>query len=151
MPNEMGEVGVNAVGLGMRVEVALLDAAGAAEPLAFDVVADRQADFDAGFLGAGTPLVQAVWGRRPGAVVSYPMADIVRVRVVRVTPSTRTPGVQTDRDAAVREAVERSNLEDMVRLALTVDVKWGDYDPEGIVPADEPEKPDSPDKPDEAD
>jgi hypothetical protein len=25
----------------------------------------------------------------------------------------------------------------MARLALTVDVKWGSYDPEGILPGDE--------------
>jgi hypothetical protein len=35
------------------------------------------------------------------------------------------------------QAVERSKAQDMARLALTVDVKWGSYDPDGILPGDE--------------
>jgi hypothetical protein len=33
--------------------------------------------------------------------------------------------------------VERSEAQDMARLALTVDVKWGSYDPDGILPGGE--------------
>jgi hypothetical protein len=58
------------------------------------------------------------------------------VRILSVKPSDRAPeaGAAEAREAALREAVNKSNLEDAVRLALTVDVKWGDYDPEGIEP-----------------
>ena len=37
---------------------------------------------------------------------------------------------------SAREAAARSDLEDTVRLALTFSSKWGDYDPEGILPSD---------------
>ena len=37
----------------------------------------------------------------------------------------------------IQQAVERSEALDMARLALTVDVKWGAYDPDGILPGDE--------------
>jgi len=69
-----------------------------------------------------------------GAVVPYRVADVVELRILRITASTRTPDATAPegRRSAVQEAVSRSNLEDAVRLALTVDVKWGDYDPEGI-------------------
>ena len=54
------------VALGTHVEVELIDESGASEHLAFDLVPDEQADFANGFLGAGTPLAQAIWGRTRG-------------------------------------------------------------------------------------
>jgi hypothetical protein len=124
------------VRVGTRVAVELIDDAGGAERLAFDIVSERAADFSAGFLGAGTPLAQAILGRTAGSVVPYSLADVVAVHILSVEPSARAPepGAAEARDAALREAVDKSNLEDAVRLALTVDVKWGDYDPEGIEP-----------------
>jgi Transcription elongation factor, GreA/GreB, C-term len=119
-----------------RVEVELVDDSGGVERLAFDIVPESAADFSAGFLGAGTPLAQAILGERVGSVVPYGLADVVAVRILSVKPSVRAPeaGAAEARDAVLREAVNKSNLEDAVRLALTVDVKWGDYDPEGIEP-----------------
>lgn len=124
------------VALGTRVEAELMDQAGRGERLAFDIVPDRAADFAAGFLGAGTPLAQAIMGRPAGTVVSYEVGDMNEVRILSVARSQRVADedAAATRQAAVQEAVERSNLEEMVRLALTVDVKWGDYDPEGIAP-----------------
>jgi len=125
---------LSVVHVGTRVEVELLDDSGGAECLAFDIVPESAADFSAGFLGAGTPLAQAILGERVGRVLSYRLADVVAVRILSVKPSERAPeaGAAEAREAALREAVNKSNLEDAVRLALTVDVKWGDYDPEGI-------------------
>jgi hypothetical protein len=40
------------------------------------------------------------------------------------------------RQAVNQGAVERSEALDMARLALTVDVKWGSYDHDAILPAD---------------
>ena len=104
------------------------------ERLAFDVVADEQADFASGFLGAGTPLAQAILGQPAGATVPYAVADEVEVRILSVAPSERGPApeVAAAREAAAQEAVSKANMEEMVRLALTVDVKWGDYDPEAL-------------------
>jgi hypothetical protein len=125
-----------AVHVGTRVEVELIDSAGGAERLAFDVVPESAADFSAEFLGAGTPLAQAILGEMAGTTVPYKIADIVAVRILSVEASRRVPdsGAAEARQALLREAVDKSNLEDAVRLALTVDVKWGDYDPEGLEP-----------------
>jgi Transcription elongation factor, GreA/GreB, C-term len=124
------------VHVGTRVEVELIDADGGVERLALDIVSESAADFAAGFLGAGTPLAQAILGEAAGSTVPYALADIVAVRVLSVEPSRRAPaaGAAQAREAMLREAVDKSNLEDAVRLALTVDVKWGDYDPEGLEP-----------------
>ena len=46
-------------------------------------------------------------------------------------------GAAANRQAVIQQAVERSEVLDMARLALTVDVKWGSYDPDGILPGDE--------------
>lgn len=119
------------VELGMHVEVELIDEAGASEPLAFDLAPDEQADFAHGFMGAGTPLAQAIWGKGAGEVVAYRLGGIVSVRVVNVTPAAR---VQVEDVAAKRQAVldravaESERISDMV-FALAVGSKWGDYDP----------------------
>ena len=126
--------GPTTVHIGTHVEVELLEESGGVEHMAFDIVPESAADFSKGFLGAGTPLAQAILGEQPGHVVPYGLADIAAVRILSVVTSQRAPDddAAADREAAVREAVSKSNLEDAVRLALTVDVKWGDYDPEGI-------------------
>jgi len=122
------------VRIGAHVKVELVSEGGDVERLAFDVTPDAQADFASGFLGAGTPLARAILGQPAGATVPYAVADAVEVRIVSVAPSQRAPApeVAAARQAAVREAVSKANMEEMVRLALTVDVKWGDYDPEAL-------------------
>ena len=62
------------------------------------------------------------------------MADIVEVRILSVTPAASLPPGDTaaSRQAVIDEAVAKSNRADMLQLALTVDVKWGDYDPDGL-------------------
>jgi hypothetical protein len=122
------------VRIGARIEIELLSETGEVEHLAVDVVADGQADFAAGFLGAGTPLARAILGQPTGATVPYAVADVVQVRILSVAPSERVPvpDVAAAREAAVQEAVSKANMEEMVRLALTVDVKWGDTDPEAL-------------------
>jgi len=124
------------VALGTRVEIELVNQAGEAERLIFDIVPDRAADFAAGFLGAGTLLARAIMGRPVGSVIPYAAGDAMEVHILSVALSEREADdrASASRRAAIQEAVSRSNQEEMVRLALTVDVKWGDYDPEGIAP-----------------
>jgi hypothetical protein len=124
------------VALGTHVEVELVDEHGASEPLAFDLVPDEQADFASGFLGAGTPLAQAIWGKCAGDVVTYRLGDVVSVRVVKVMTAERVQeeDVAAKRQAVIRQAVaESERISDMV-FALAVGSKWGDYDP-GEAPA----------------
>ncbi len=124
---------------GSRVILEMMDEQGGRERLTLDIAPDAAADFAAGFLGAGTPLAQAILSKPAGSVIPYRMGDIVEVRIIEIAPSERAPAedAAAARDALTQEAVERANLEDIVRLALTVDVKWGDYDPEALEP---PEK-----------
>ncbi|MCX7671568.1 MAG: GreA/GreB family elongation factor [Anaerolineae bacterium] len=125
------------VQIGDLVEVELIAADGAVERLTFDIVPDARADFAAGFLAAGTPLARAILGRPVGATVSYPVGDVVAVRILAAQASARVP--PSDQTAArlstIQKAVERAEREEMARLALTVDVKWGAYDP-GALEAD---------------
>lgn len=122
------------VALGTHVEIELRSETGDAERLAFDIVPDAAADFAAGFLAAGAPLARAILGRPAGAVVSYRQADIVEARILSVRPSQRLAdeAAAEARKAATQEAVARAVTEESVQLALTVNVKWGDYDPEPL-------------------
>ena len=125
----------NEVALGCHVEVELIGESGENEYLAFDIVPDSEADFSSGLLGVGTPLAQAIAGQHAGGVVPYRLGDILEVKILTVAPGARIPTGETaaDRQGVIQKAISRSDLDDALRLALTVDVKWGDYDPEGIV------------------
>ena len=117
--------------LGTHVEVELIDVSGACETLAFDLVLDEQADFANGFLGAGTPLAQAIWGKGQGDVVAYRQGDVASVRMVKVTTAERVQeeDVAARRQAVLQQAVaESERISDMV-FALAAGSKWGDYDP----------------------
>jgi Transcription elongation factor, GreA/GreB, C-term len=121
---------------GASVEVELIDESGAGERLAVVIVPDKEADFDSGFLGAGTPLAKALLGQRLGSVVAYKQGDIREVRILAVTPGAalRKTGAGASRQAVIEKALDKADLEDALRLALTVDVKWGEYDPEALAP-----------------
>ena len=119
------------VELGAHVEVILIDEMGGREALAFDIVPDEQADFASGFLGAGTPLAQALLGHVAGSVLSYRVGDVVQVQIAHVSAAARTPAedVAARRQAVLQQAVAESDrVSDMV-FALAVGSKWGDYDP----------------------
>ena len=76
-------------------------------------------------------------GRPAGSAVPYRVGDLAEVHILAVTLSERraTEDAAETRQALTQEAVERARLDEMVQLALTVNVKWGDYDPEGIAPS----------------
>jgi hypothetical protein len=123
------------VTLGSHVEVELVGESGERETLAFDLVQDDAADFSSGLLGLGTPLAQAVLGRPAGSRVPYRVGDIREVRILRVAAGKYDPGdvATVNRQAVIQKAISQSDLADAVRFALTVDQKWGETDPEGIV------------------
>jgi len=124
------------VAVGMHVEVELVDESGAGERLTLDIVPDDEADFSSGFLGISTPLSRAMLGRRAGSVVPYRAGDIREVRILSVATSARPPAedVAATREAILQKAVTKSDMADTVRFALSVDTKWGGYDPSGIAP-----------------
>jgi transcription elongation GreA/GreB family factor len=125
------------VALGTRVEIEMISELGDSERLTFDLVPDRAADFTAGFLGASTPLARAIMGHPVGSVVPYRIGDMTEVHILAVALSERRAAEDAAevRHAVTQEVVERAKLDEMVQLALTVNVKWGNYDPEGIIPS----------------
>jgi hypothetical protein len=137
-PIRPDEEGPPKVAVGSRVEIELIDESGAVERLSLLVVPDRAADFEAGQLGAGTPLARALLGRQAGSTIAYRMGDAAHVRLLSVTREGVPRGdAEAERESIIREAVKKSEMAETLRLALTVDVKWGEYDPEGIAPEDQ--------------
>ncbi len=124
------------VALRMHVEVELIGESGEEERLTLDIVPDAEADFSAGFLGISTPLSRAMLGRQAGSVVPYRAGDIREVRILSVAAGERpsSEDVAASREAILQKAVTKSDMADTVRYALSVDTKWGGYDPSGIAP-----------------
>lgn len=128
------------VGLGSRVVLELIDGHGEAERLSLALVPDDNADFQAGYLGAGTRLAAAMMGQQAGQTVPYRHGDLVEIRILDVEPFavSEAPDAASARRAVIQKAIDKSDLQDTLRLALAVSVKWGDYDPDGIAPEGEP-------------
>ena len=116
-------------GLGMHVEIELIDTQGQAESMVIDIVPAKAADLDRGLIAANTPLAKAIRGKGAGQVVPYGLGDIHSIRVVRVIASE----VAAPADAAQRrEAVLKKALWDAERtnaemFAASFSGKWGDY------------------------
>jgi len=121
------------IGLGTHAEVELVDEAGDAERLAFDIVPDAQADFAHGFLGLGTPLAQAILGQTAGSAVPYRVGDMAQARILSVTLDVRAPStdVEAKRQAVLRQALAQAEQVSDMAFALAIGSKWGDYDPGG--------------------
>lgn len=121
---------------GMFVELELVSQKGEKQRLALTIVQDAQSDFDAGFLGEGTPLAKAILGQSVGTVIPYRVADMRSVRILSALPADHT---QADKAAAHREAVlkdaaEKSEFTSAQIFATSADTKWGDYDVDGLDP-----------------
>lgn len=130
----MNDMQVIIISLNTRVELELVDSEGGSEELSFDLVEDTQADYYAGFLGTGTPLAKAILGQVAGSWIDYQVGDIVGIRILSVRKSSRQA---EDRAAArqdtIRRVVALSELKDRIAVATSVDNKWGDYDPAGLL------------------
>ena len=75
--------------IGTQVEIELLTRAGDRQRLTFDLVADAQADIQAGFLGASTPLAKAILGESPRILIPYFTEEYQGVEILSITASTR--------------------------------------------------------------
>jgi hypothetical protein len=132
--------GVPRVGLGSRVVVELIDERGEAQRLSLAIVPDDNADFQSGYLGVGTRLATAMMGQQAGHTVPYRHGGLVEIRILDIEPFavSEAPDAASARRAVIQRAIDKSDLQDTLRLALAVSVKWGDYDPNGIAPEDGP-------------
>ncbi len=117
------------VGIGIHVELDLIDADGNTERIAFDLVKEQAAAFDQGRLSADAPLGKAIRGKRVGSVVEYVMGDIRRVRVVSLAPA-QTPApadAAARRTALLEEARRKAERTNADMFASSFSGKWGDY------------------------
>ncbi len=119
---------------GRHVELELKYQTAERERLSLDVVADKSADFDHGFLGESTPLAKAIMGRQAGEVVPYRAGDIVEVRILSVSAelSAQPEDLSQRREETERKAIRRSDHTSAVIYASSMNSKWGDYDPDGL-------------------
>jgi len=119
---------------GAHVDLELIDASGGREALSFDIVPDKLADFKNGFLGEKTPLAQAISGHFAGDRLPYQVDEIVEIHILDVQRSQAKPdqGIEARREAALRKAVNQSDLTSTVLFASSYNGKWGDYDPSGL-------------------
>lgn len=115
----------------MRVVLEMVYQSGETETLDVHIVPDEQADFEAGFLGEGTPLARAVTGHSAGSVLPYPVGDAKEVRILAVTPPTAEApkDVSARRSETLRKAVADSDKANAIIFAASFSGKWGDYDP----------------------
>lgn len=122
------------VQIGCWIKIDLLARSGEREHLNFDLVPDEQADYAAGFLGASTPLAQAILGEKVGITIPYFTDELMAVEILSICESTRTPEVNTasQREAVLKNAKDRIEFTNAVLFAASVDTKWGSYDADGL-------------------
>ena len=121
--------------LDTQVEIEFSYKDGERETLQFNIVPEEQADYYAGFLGVCTPLAQALMGHHAGDKIDYQVGDVRQVTIHSVTPSTHQDSTNraAQREEVIRQAVAESELKDRIAIATSVDNKWGDYDPAGLL------------------
>jgi transcription elongation GreA/GreB family factor len=118
------------VGIGTMVVIELISASGEREPMSVRIVNDQAADYDAGLIGANTPLAKALLGKFVDTTVPYGMGDIKAIHIVEIfKPAEQAPADGASRrqasyDEALRKA-ERTNAE---MFASSYDSKWGGYE-----------------------
>jgi hypothetical protein len=122
------------VKIGVQVVIELIDEAGGREQLTLAVVADEAADFDAGLLGIGAPLGQAIAGRRAGSVAPYRRGDLREVLILSVRPLAAPAATDAAerRQASLDKAAQAIAKTDAQIFASTYEGKWGGYNPDGM-------------------
>jgi hypothetical protein len=120
--------------LNTRVKLSLLTRSGEQEVLEFTLVADKTADFYAGYLGLGTPLAKAILGKTAGTTVPYRVGDTIAVKIETVSPAQEPSSGDSAarRQAEARQALDQINRTDAMIFTTTVEGKWGEYDPDAV-------------------
>ncbi len=119
--------------VGTHVTLELITEDGDSEQLEFDLVPDRSADFERGFLGESTPLAQAILGQPVGRSLLYQNADIRAVRILAIAPGQAVlEDAEARRQETLRKAVRQSDATNAILFASSFSGKWGDYDPTGL-------------------
>lgn len=117
------------------VELTLHFEDGAAERLRLTIVPDAFADFSRGYLGEGTPLARAIWGKTAPEHISYTSGDIrsVQIHSVQRNNIPLPKEIADRRQQIIQQAVEEADKTNAIIFASSFSGKWGDYDPSGII------------------
>jgi hypothetical protein len=121
--------------LGRVVEVEMTYQDGEVERLKLEIVPDNMADFDAGYLGMGTPLAKSILGKAAGDLIPNSGGDIRSVRLLSVARSARPqPGhIAQAREEKLRKIAEEVDRTNIINFASSFNGKWGDYDPSSLL------------------
>jgi hypothetical protein len=119
---------------GSHVAIKLLARTGESEHMEFDLVPDKQADYQAGFLGLSTPLAKAILGEKVGVTVPYFTEELMGIEILAVQASKRKPDEKAAdrRDVSLQRAKDQIEFTSAVLFAASVDTKWGSYDADGL-------------------
>lgn len=122
------------VRIGCCVVIKLVYRSGESERLELDIVQDQQADYQAGFLGASTPLAKAILDEKSGITVPYFTDELMAVEIISIRESSRKPDTDAAarRDAVLKNAKDQIEFTNAVLFAASVDTKWGEYDADGL-------------------
>ncbi len=120
--------------VGCQVEVNLQDREGKKEKLTFLIVPPEAADFAHGYLGANTPIAQALIGETVGVTIPYLKDDIYSIEILSVKKSgVIAPNNASERrEASLRKATQEVADTNAAVFASSFSGKWGDYDPDSI-------------------
>jgi hypothetical protein len=127
------------VKVGNHVELELMDLHGRIEHLSLEIVDDQFADYEAGFLGASTPLARSILGQLVESLLSYRIGDLLAVRILAVAHSQALPDSNRaeQRQEIIDKAIADSDRTNALLFASSFSGKWGDYDPASIEAWDE--------------
>jgi hypothetical protein len=119
---------------GCHIEVELIYRSGEVENLAFDLVEEQYADYQAGFLSISTPLGNAILGEKAGTLVPYFSEDIQGVRILTISKMTRATNKEATsrRETSLKETLDQIQYRDAVLFASSVNTKWGGYDADSL-------------------
>ncbi len=125
-----GESPLDQVGIGTTVSVELETETGDREPAEFTIVRPESADFDAGFLGANTPMAKAIVGQFVGRCVPLAMGDVVAIHILRAEKAKEAAPADAAarRAAALEEARRKAERTNAEMFASSYGSKWGGYD-----------------------
>jgi len=120
------------VGLGTQVTLKL-DFGDEVETLTVALVPDALADMYNGFLGEGTPLARAILGQAVGAVLPYQHGQVTIhtacVDELIMEKAKANAARRQEQAGQTQKEIAKANA---TLFSLTVESKWGDYDPDGI-------------------
>jgi hypothetical protein len=122
------------VKIGHHVRLRLLYRSGDCEELEFDIVPDEISTKSDGFLGASTPLAQAILNEKVGITIPYFTEEIMGITILNISPGEPSQKEIQKKSRRVTQEEIRDQIEfrEAQLFALSGNTKWGSYDPDSM-------------------